>query len=79
MPYLLPLLGKPYDLKLKNGVVGLLKNLAVTPPLRDVLGQMGVVEALANSGVWNTSADMAETVQVFSISAIKHLVIGNSE
>jgi hypothetical protein len=65
------------DLKVKHGIVGLLKHLAQSPANRAALGEAGLVEKLAQSGIWSDKADMAEIIQVSAIGITKHLCNGN--
>jgi hypothetical protein len=77
VPHLLDLLDSSTSIKIKNGAVGLLKNLSQPQPNRKLLGERGVIEALATSGIWSTSNDMAEVVQGHGIGVCKHLAQGN--
>ncbi|KAI0798080.1 hypothetical protein C8Q75DRAFT_796346 [Abortiporus biennis] len=65
------------DIKVKHGVIGLLKHLAQTAANRAPLGQAGVIQNLASCGIWEPKADVVETVQVSAISVAKHLCNGN--
>jgi len=67
------------DIKVKHGVIGLLKHLAYAAPARSALGEAGIVKRLVNSNVFQPTADMAEMVQVNAIGVIKHLCGGNGE
>lgn len=67
------------DLKVKHGVVGLLKHLAVTPSVRPLLGEAGIIQCLVTSQVFGETADMAEMVQISAIGVAKHLCTGNGE
>lgn len=79
MDELVKLLDASTDIKVLNGAVGLLKNLSQPAANRDVLGQAGVIEALASSRVWEDKNDMAELVQGFAIGVAKHLSNANCE
>jgi hypothetical protein len=67
------------DIKVKHGVIGLLKHLAYAAPARSALGEAGIIKRLVNSNVFQPTADMAEMVQVNAIGVIKHLCGGNGE
>lgn len=76
-PELASLLVPTSDIKVKHGVVGLLKNLAQVKENRSVLGQAGIVRRLASSGLFSDKVDMLEMVQVYAIGIAKHLCNGN--
>jgi hypothetical protein len=65
------------DLRVKHGIVGLLKHLAQSTANRAALGEAGLVEKLARSGIWSDKADMAEIIQVSAIGIVKHLCNSN--
>lgn len=72
------LLAPSTDIKLKHGVIGLLKHLAQSssqmPSNRAALSAAGVIQLILRSGVWDDRSDfMLEIVQVNAIGAIKHL------
>ena len=72
------LLAPSTDIKLKHGVIGLLKHLAQSssqmPTNRAVLSAAGVIQHILRSGVWDDRSDfMLDIVQVNAIGAIKHL------
>ncbi|KAG1831826.1 hypothetical protein EV424DRAFT_129864 [Suillus variegatus] len=72
------LLAPSTDIKLKHGVIGLLKHLAQSssqmPFNRAALSAAGVIQLILRSGVWDDRSDfMLEIVQVNAIGAIKHL------
>jgi hypothetical protein len=73
------LLRPEIDIKVKHGVIGLLKHLAYAAPARLALSDAGVVKRLVDSNVFQPTADMAEMVQVNAIGVIKHLCGGNGE
>jgi hypothetical protein len=77
LPHLIDLLGEKTSIKVKNGAVGLLKNLSHPQLNRRLLGDRGVIEALTASGIWLRTSDMAEIVQAFGIGVCKHLANGN--
>ncbi|KAH7096110.1 hypothetical protein BKA62DRAFT_720713 [Auriculariales sp. MPI-PUGE-AT-0066] len=74
---LLPFLSPSTDLKIKHGVLGLLKNVAHAQRTRATLGDAGLIEAIAASRVWTREADFAEIVQLNAIGIVKHLCTGN--
>ncbi|KAG8809907.1 hypothetical protein FRC17_003181 [Serendipita sp. 399] len=77
-PQLIKFLRQDEDIKVKHSVTGLLKNLAQAPANRKPLGETGVLEQLARSGIWEKECDMAETVQVSAIGIAKHLCNGDA-
>ncbi|GLB34997.1 putative small GTPase mediated signal transduction [Lyophyllum shimeji] len=90
-PYsLAPVLASPHllspstDIKVKHGVIGLLKHLAQAPPhsraIHSALGKAGVVRRIAGSGVWDEKAGaMADIVQLSAIGVVKHMCNANVE
>ena len=78
-PDLAALLEPDTDLKVKHGVIGLLKHLAQSQGCRPALGQAGVIPRLGNSQIWSEKADMVELVQVSAIGVAKHMCNGDSE
>lgn len=76
-PDLATLLEPGTDIKVKHGVVGLLKHLAQSQNNRALLGEAGVIQKLASSQVWGEKADIAELVQVSAIGVAKHMCNGN--
>ncbi|KAI0950311.1 hypothetical protein AcV7_008820 [Taiwanofungus camphoratus] len=78
-PDLATLLEPGTDIKVKHGVVGLLKHLAQSQNNRALLGEAGVIQKLASSQVWGEKADIAELVQVSAIGVAKHMCNGNVE
>ena len=77
------LLSPTTDLKLKHGVIGLLKHLSqasVHSVLnRTALSNAGIIERIVASGVWDDRSDvMADIVQVNAIGVIKHLCNSSS-
>ncbi|TFK54932.1 hypothetical protein OE88DRAFT_1710689 [Heliocybe sulcata] len=79
IPDLLSMLQPDVDIKVKHGVVGLLKQLSHTARVRPALGSSGVLGKLADSQVWSERFDMAEIVQVSAIGIAKHVCTGNAE
>lgn len=76
------LLSQSTDIKLKHGVVGLLKHLSQascnSPPNRVALNNAKVVERVLFSGVLDERSDaMADVVQVNAIGIVKHLCNGS--
>ncbi|GBE82337.1 hypothetical protein BKA93DRAFT_760564 [Sparassis latifolia] len=67
------------DIKVKHGIVGLLKHLAQPQGNRAVLGQAGIIQKLASSQVWGEKSDIAVIVQGSAIGVVKHLCNGNAE
>ncbi|KAI0256929.1 hypothetical protein BJV78DRAFT_1168039 [Lactifluus subvellereus] len=67
------------DIKVKHGIIGLLKHLAYAAPARASLGEAGIVKRLADSKIFQPAADMAEMVQVNAIGVTKHLCSGNAK
>ncbi|KZV91061.1 hypothetical protein EXIGLDRAFT_837361 [Exidia glandulosa HHB12029] len=74
---LLPLLAPKTDLKIKHGVLGLLKNVSHAQRTRGTLGDAGTIEALASSRIWTREGDFAEIPQVSAIGIAKLLCTGN--
>ncbi|TFK29897.1 hypothetical protein FA15DRAFT_663190 [Coprinopsis marcescibilis] len=73
-----PVLAKSTDIKLKHGVVGLLKHVAqsstLSPIIPDSLENAEVVRRIAESGIWDEGSDnMAIVVQLNGIGVVKHL------
>lgn len=67
------------DIKVKHGVLGLLKNLAVSSQNRSALAETRLIENIASSHVLSDKFDMAEVVQGSAIGLAKHMCNGNSE
>lgn len=78
-PELAGLLSPDIDIKVKHGVIGLLKHLAQSPSNRPLLGEARIIQQLAASGIWSDKADMVEIVQVAAIGVAKHLCHNNSK
>ncbi|KAI8998730.1 hypothetical protein BD414DRAFT_475906 [Trametes punicea] len=76
-PDLAALLEPDTDIKVKHGVIGLLKHLAQSPANRAALGEAGIIQRLASSQVWGEKADMVEIVQVAAIGVAKHMCNGD--
>ncbi|KZV72901.1 hypothetical protein PENSPDRAFT_628040 [Peniophora sp. CONT] len=78
-PALAAILAPDADMKVKHGAIGLLRHLAYTPGTRAPLAGARIIPRLLESGIFNESADIAETVQVNAIGVVKNLVSGNAE
>ncbi|KAG5654519.1 hypothetical protein H0H81_001160 [Sphagnurus paluster] len=77
------LLGPSTDIKVKHGVLALLKHLAQAPPqshiIHSSLGKAGVIRTIAASGVWDEKTDaMAEVIQFSAIGVVKQMCIANA-
>ena len=77
------LLSPATDVKLKHGVIGLLKHLSQSSAQsvlnRTALSNAGIIERIAASGVWDDRGDvMADIVQVNAIGVVKHLCSNSS-
>lgn len=77
LPDLSAYLAPEVDVKVKNGVIGLLKNLSVAPLNRALIGQAGILHLLASSEIWSDKFDMVELVQVAAIGIAKHICNAN--
>lgn len=78
------LLSPATDLKLKHGVIGLLKHLSQSSVQsvfnRTALSNAGIIERIVASGVWDDRGNvMADIVQVNAIGVVKHLCNNNSK
>ncbi|KDQ61324.1 hypothetical protein JAAARDRAFT_82449, partial [Jaapia argillacea MUCL 33604] len=76
-PTLAELLQPEADIKVKHGIVGLLKNIAQFPANRGPLGESGIIRRLIASDLYAEKSDIAETVEVSAIGVAKHLCNGN--
>ncbi|KAI0781039.1 hypothetical protein BD413DRAFT_463594 [Trametes elegans] len=76
-PDLAALLEPSTDIKVKHGVIGLLKHLAQSQGNRAALGQAGIIQRLAASQIWSEKADMVEIIQVAAIGVAKHMCNGD--
>ena len=88
-PYsLAPILSSPHfisqstDIKLKHGILGLLKHLSqfakLSPIIPKVLAEVGIIERIAASGVLDEKGDaMADVIQLSAIGVCKHMCNGN--
>lgn len=76
------LLSPNSDIKVKHGILGLLKHLAQSSsqssPISRILGQAGLIRRICDSGVWDERTDvMAEVIQVSAIGVVKHMCNAN--
>ncbi|TFY83894.1 hypothetical protein EWM64_g117 [Hericium alpestre] len=78
-PHLAALLSPEADLKVKHGVIGLLRHLAYAAPTRGPLGRAGIIQRLVASGIFTDTSPMAEMVQLSAIGIAKHLSNGDAE
>jgi len=78
-PNLAQLLEPSTDIKVKHGIVGLLKHLAQAQSNRAVLGEANIIQRLASCQIWGEKADMAERVQVSAIGIAKYMCNANVE
>ena len=78
-PDLAALLQPDTDIKVKHGVIGLLKHLAQSQGCRATLGEAGIIQRLGTSQIWGDKGDIAEIVQVAAIGVAKHMCSGESE
>ncbi|KZT68996.1 hypothetical protein DAEQUDRAFT_727172 [Daedalea quercina L-15889] len=78
-PNLAQLLEPEIDIKVKHGIVGLLKHLAQAQSNRAVLGEAGIIQRLAACQIWGEKADIAERVQVSAIGIAKYMCNANVE
>ncbi|KAF9480122.1 hypothetical protein BDN70DRAFT_878010 [Pholiota conissans] len=84
-PYsLAPILASPQfiststDIKLKHGILGLLKHLSQfskhSPIIPASLAEVGIIDRIARSGIWDEKSDaMADVIQLSAISVAKHM------
>lgn len=75
-------LGRSVDIKLKHGVLGLLKHVAsfskLSPLVPATLGSVNAVPVIVASGILDEKSDvMAEIVQLSAIGVTKHLCNAN--
>ncbi|KAJ4488004.1 hypothetical protein J3R30DRAFT_3280675 [Lentinula aciculospora] len=78
------LLSPSTDIKVKHGVLGLLKHIAQAGPpgsdIHTILGKAGLIHSICDSGVWDERTDgMAEVLQVSAIGVVKHMCNTNVE
>lgn len=70
------------DLRLKHGILGLLKHIAQSAKMSLIvskaLGEVGIIKRISGSGVWDEKTDaMANIIQLNAIGVAKHLCNGN--
>ncbi|ESK96931.1 gtp binding [Moniliophthora roreri MCA 2997] len=78
------LLSPSSDIKMKHGVLGLLKHLAQSSfqssSIQSYLSKAETVKCVCECGIWDQRADaMAEVVQISAIGVVKHLCNANVE
>ena len=78
-PDLATLLEPETDLKVKHGVIALLKHLAQAQGNRAVLGKAGIIQRLAICNVFSEKADVLDIVQISAIGVAKHMCNGNGK
>lgn len=66
------------DVKLKHGILGLLKHLAqsstLSPTIHTSLGDAGIIRRITESDIWSEKANaMADIVQLNAIGVVKHM------
>ncbi|KAG6878723.1 hypothetical protein C0993_011538 [Termitomyces sp. T159_Od127] len=76
------LLSASTDIKVKHGVLGLLKHLAQAAPsstvIHNALKESEIIQKIAKSGVWDEKGDaMADVVQLSAIGVVKHMAGAN--
>ncbi len=75
------LLSPAIDIKLKHGIIGLLKHMAqasLSPDIHMPLCEAGIVQSVSRSGVWDEKTDkMGEVVQLSAIGVVKHMCGAN--
>lgn len=69
-------------MKVKHGVLALLKHLSQASPraqvVHDALGRAGVIQSITSSGVWDEKVDaMADVVQLSAIGVVKQMCNAN--
>jgi len=80
----LKFLSPSIDLKLKHGILGLLKHIAqfskLSPVIPQALGEAKIISRISASGIWDEKTDaMANIIQLNAIGVAKHLCNGNRE
>ena len=78
-PELATLLTPELDIKVKHGVIGLLKHLSQSPTNRPLLGEARIIQQLAACEIWSDKADMVSLVQTAAIGVAKHLCHSNGK
>lgn len=65
------------DLKVKHGVISLLKHLAQAQSNRPILGRARILQKLAACGIFGEKADAVDSVQISAIGVAKHMSNAN--
>lgn len=78
-PDLAALLAPNLDIKVKHGIIGLLKHLSQSQGCRAALGEAGILERLATAQIWGEKTDMIEIIQISGIGVTKHMCNGNGK
>ena len=70
------------DMKLKHGILGLLKHVAQfaksSQTIPKALGEVGIISRISDSGIWDEKTDaMANIIQLNAIGVAKHLCNGS--
>lgn len=66
-------------MKVKHGVISLLKHLAYAPASRAPLGEAGIVSRIIESNIFKDTSDIVETIQMSAIGTVKHLCTNNGK
>lgn len=79
-----PLVAPSFDMRVRHGVVGLLKHLAQSsaqsPENRKIIEDEGVIPAIVASGIWDDTKDaLAEVVQINAFGIVKYLCNGSGK
>lgn len=77
-----PMIAPTYDLRVRHGVLGLLKHLTQSSNQslenRKLIEDQGVIAAIVKSGIWDDTKDaLAEVVQMNAFGIVKHLCNGS--
>lgn len=67
------------DMKVKHGVIGLLRHLAYASKAREPLGKVGIIGRLIASNIFKENSAIAGLVQVNAIGIAKHLCSSNGD
>ncbi|KAL7420827.1 hypothetical protein Q5752_004780 [Cryptotrichosporon argae] len=79
LPRLQPWLDPATPVLAQHALVGLLRNLAIPPPNKAVLGRAGVIEALAAMEVWGERTDITGSVQGGAVGVVKNLCFSSPD
>ncbi|KAG6832376.1 hypothetical protein H0H92_002644 [Tricholoma furcatifolium] len=73
------LLSPSTDIKVKHGVIALLKHLAQGSSftIQSALGKAGIIRHIAASGIWEKGDAMVDVVQLSAIGLVKHMANAN--